>query len=488
MTLIKTKLQIENEYKQLRKVKARKHFQNFVSYTYEDYQMEWFHKCVCAYLQALYEGSIKKLMIFIPPQHGKSELSSRRFPAWCIGQNPNLQIGLLCYSQDLASAFNRDIQKIIDTPEYSSLFPKTVLAKDLANSKKMGFEDAKGSIKTVGMIGGITGNKLDIGIIDDPFKNRMEANSPTIRERIWAEYLDSFNTRMHNDSRVLMLFTRWHEDDLAGRILDPTNPHYDEKEAKEWTVIALPALKEATPPLDCAKVVQDPRKIGEALWESMHSREKYEKRKRINPVGFASLDQQRPAPMEGNMIKQDWFVIKKEKELPFDMYLTHWDCFIDGAWTDKKENDQTALLVSYFDKKDGILYIRSCMGVRKTLDDFLKFFGDWAYNLGVRNRSLVHIEEKASGLAFKTFLKKAGFNVRGIPNKVVRYGKLNRVENAIPFLASARVVLIEGGWNAEFINQCKTFPNGKHDDMVDTLTYSIDNYFIKAKKPRTLYQ
>ena len=170
------------------------------------------------------------------------------------------------------------------------------------------------------------------------------------------------------------------------------------------------------------------------------------------------------------------------------MYLTHWDCFIDGAWTDKKENDQTAVLVSYFDKKDGILYIRSCMGVRKNLDDFLKFFGDWAYNLGVRNRSLVHIEEKASGLAFKPFLKKAGFNVRGIPNKVVRYGKLNRVENAIPFLASARVVLVEGGWNAEFINQCKTFPNGKHDDMVDTLTYSIDNYFIKAKKPRTLYQ
>ena len=150
----------------------------------------------------------------------------------------------------------------------------------------MAFEGTGGSIKTVGMIGGITGNKLDVGVIDDPFKNRMEANSKTIRDRVWGEYQDSFLTRLHNDSRQLLLFTRWHEDDLAGRILDPSNPHYDEKEAAEWTVIALPALKEATPPLDCAIKVKDPRQIGEALWEERHSREKYEKRKRINPVGF----------------------------------------------------------------------------------------------------------------------------------------------------------------------------------------------------------
>ena len=498
MTLIKTKLQIESEYKQLRTVKARKHFQNFVSYTYEGYEMEWFHKLVCAYLDALYQGRIKKLMIFIPPQHGKSELSSRRFPAYLLGRNPDLQIGLCSYSADLASSFNRSVQMIMDDPDYYELYPDTRLngkrvstdtgSGVLRNSEIFQIVGKKGYLKTVGVGGSLTGFRLDVGIIDDPFKDRMEANSPTYRQRVWDWYQDVFLKRLHNDSKQLMLFTRWHEDDLAGRILDPQNPCYDEKESKEWTVIALPALKEATPPLDCAKVVQDPREIGEALWESRHSREKHEKSRRINPVGFASLDQQRPAPVEGNMIKQDWFVIKKEKELPFNIQDVVWDVFIDGAWTDKKENDQTALLTCYHDKKENILYIRSCIGVRKTLDDFLKFFRGYAEGQDLSRRSTLYIEEKASGLAFKTFLKKAGFNVRGIPNKVVRYGKLNRVENAIPFLASARVVLIEGGWNAEFINQCKTFPNGKHDDMVDTLTYSIDNYFIKAKKPRTLYQ
>lgn len=476
---------IENEYKELSKAKARAHFQNFVAYTYEGYEMIWFHKLVCAYLEALYKGDIKKLMVFIPPQHGKSELSSRRFPAWCIGQDPSLKIGLLSYSQDLASAFNRDIQKIIEAPEYGELFPKTNLAKDLANSKKMAFEGTEGSIKTVGMLGGITGNKLDIGIIDDPFKNRLEANSPTIRERVWQEYQDSFSTRLHNNSKVLMLFTRWHEDDPAGRILDPSNSCYDAQEASEWTVIALSALKEATPPLACAKVVQDPRNIGEALWENRHSAEKYIKRKRINPVGFASLDQQRPAPLEGNMIKHEWFNVVKHSELPFNADSVTWDCFIDGAWTDKVENDQTALLACHHDKKENILYISSCIGIRKNLDDFLKFFGGYAEGVKLKARSTLYIELKASGEAFKVFLKKAGFNVRGIDNKVVRYGKLNRVENAIPFLASERIVLVEGGWNAEFIEQCKVFPNGKHDDMVDTFTYAVDKYFLKKRKAKT---
>ena len=187
----------------------------------------------------------------------------------------------------------------------------------LRNSEIFQIVGKKGYLKTVGIGGSLTGFRLDVGIIDDPFKDRAEANSPTYRQNKWDWYQDVFVKRLHNDSKQLMLFTRWHEDDLAGRILDPQNPCYDAKEASEWTVIALPALKEATPPLECAKVVQDPRKIGEALWESRHSKEKHEKSRRINPIGFASLDQQRPAPVEGNMIKQDWFIIKKEKELPF---------------------------------------------------------------------------------------------------------------------------------------------------------------------------
>ena len=185
------------------------------------------------------------------------------------------------------------------------------------------------------------------------------------------------------------------------------------------------------------------------------------------------------------MIKHEWFNVVKHSELPFNADSVTWDCFIDGAWTDKVENDQTALLTCYHDKKENILYISSCIGIRKNLDDFLKFFASYAEGVKLKAKSTLYIELKASGEAFKVFLKKAGFNVRSIDNKVVRYGKLNRVENAIPFLASERVVLVEGGWNAEFIEQCKVFPNGKHDDMVDTFTYAVDKYFLKKRKAKT---
>ena len=284
-----------------------------------------------------------------------------------------------------------------------------------------------------------------------------------------------------------MLFTSWHEDDLAGRILDPKNPCYDAQEASEWTVIAMPALKEATPPVACAKVVQDPRRIGQALWEERHSAEKYLKRKRINPTGFASLDQQRPSAEEGNKILAEWFNIIKAKELPFNASQVVWDCFIDGAWTDKVQNDETAILYSYFDKASENLYIRNVTGVRKELYKFLEFYSDHAPANGITKQSSVYIELKASGRAFKTFLQRGGYNCRAISEKAIRYGKYNRVENAEPFLASGRVHLVEGNWNADFIEQCKAFPNGTHDDKVDTLTYAIDHYFIKDKPRRVFY-
>ena len=141
--------------------------------------MQWFHKCVCAYLDALYKGDIKKLMIFLPPQHGKSELSSRRFPAYLLGKDPDLKLALTSYSQDLASRFNSDIQKVMKDPAYIKLFPNTVLSTEVCNSKVFEIEGNRGLLKTVGVGGGLTGNPVDIGIIDDPFKDRLEANSPT---------------------------------------------------------------------------------------------------------------------------------------------------------------------------------------------------------------------------------------------------------------------------------------------------------------------
>lgn len=483
--------------------KARTSLKRFVPFTFEGYTMKHFHKLICEYLDKLLCGDIKKLMIFVPPQHGKSELSSRRFPAYALGKNPDEKIAVCSYSADLASSFNRSIQMIMDNEEYVELFPNSRLNSKrvstdtgngvLRNSTMFQIVGHHGYVKTVGVGGGLTGVTVDLGIIDDPFKDRQEANSLTIRNKTWAWYQDVFCTRLHEGSRQLMLFTRWHEDDLAGRLLDPMNPYYDEQEANEWTVIAIPAIKEHTKPIACAIDIDDKRKIGEALWEEKHSRAKYEKMKRINPTGYASLAQQRPAPLEGDMIKEEWFTILNPSELPFNVNDVVWNSWIDGAWTKKETDkrkkandpDDTGVLYEYFDKKNKNLYIRMVHGVKKEIQQLVKYLDAHGSINGLTSRSKVNIEMKASGFAIKPLLHERGYNTIKIDNKHVRLGKFNRVEQCEPFLASGRVFLIQDkgtNWIPSFLAQCTAFPNGAHDDLVDVMTYPILKYFIKARK------
>lgn len=154
-------------------------------------------------------------MLFVPPQHGKSELSTRRFPAFALGLNPNLKIAICSYSATIASNFNRDIQRIIDDPIYETIFPSTSLNENsainpskntfLRNSETFEIIGHTGFVKTVGVGGSLTGTPVDIGIIDDPFKDRQEAMSGTIREKVWSWFTDVFETRLHNDSQQLVI-------------------------------------------------------------------------------------------------------------------------------------------------------------------------------------------------------------------------------------------------------------------------------------------
>jgi len=464
-----------------RRRNARKQLIEFIEYINEDYSTQWFHEVICYYIDKLLSREIKKLMVFVPPQHGKSEISSRMFPAYALGKNPKERIIMLSYNATKAGEFVVDASRIMKREQYAEVFPKTKI-KGKDNTEIFEVNDGTGIYKGAGIDGGITGTAASIGIIDDPFKGRNDANSKTIRDRVWKCYQDDFLTRLDNNGVQLMLFTRWHEDDIAGRILNPKSEYYDAEEAAQWVVIALPALKELTPPLPCAIDVDDPRFIGEALWEAKHSRAKYELRKKINPIGFNALDQQRPSAEGGNMLKEEYFVIKKLSELPFNPLTLAPDFWIDGAFTEDTKNDPSALMACYFFQ--GNLYIMNSHGVRKALYEFLKYFKPWTQAQGKKAGSNVFIEPKASGKDMKSMLSKfefGNFNAREIPNKPVSLGKYNRAENAIPFLASGKVILVEGGWNKEFITECGDFPNGTHDDQVDNLCYAVWWYFIRPE-------
>ena len=379
----------------------------------------------------------------------------------------------------MASGFNRNIQQIIDTKKYETVFPNTRLngtnvSTDvnrgaLRNSNIFEIVGQGGFLKSVGVGGGLTGTPVDIGIIDDPFKDRQEARSLTIRNRVWGWYEDVFSSRLNNDSLQLLLFTRWHEDDIAGRLL--------EREADEWEIVAIPCLKEENPPLKEAVNINDPREIDDALWEEKHSAKRIKKIRQYSPITFNSLYQQRPTAQEGNMMKIDWFEIVTS----FNSVKYKFEIFIDGAYTNKTNNDPTAILYIAYNK-DEIIILNSTT-VRMELFELLEYFPKYCdtHNFD-KSRGKVWIEPKASGKSLRSMFQKTGFNAIEIPNKQVSAGKISRVEDSAPSIQGGKVKVMKGAWNNSFFEEVASFPNGKHDDQVDNLCYSVIEHFISPPK------
>jgi len=303
--------------KQINILEARGDFLKFVKHTKKDYQTNWHHRVLAQKLQLFADGKIKKLMVFMPPQHGKSELTSRRLPAYLLGLNPKLKIVGCSYSADLARSFNRDVQRIVDSDEYKEVFPKTILNGSNVKTNTKGsylrnadiFETVgfSGFYKSVGVGGSLTGTPVDIGVIDDPVKDKVEAESPTYRARVWDWYVNVFLTRLHNDSQQLITLTRWHKEDLAGRILSRMNKD------NKWVVVSLPAIKESP------TIPEDKRKPGDALWPEKHSLEKILSIKNADPLAFSSLYQQDPEVSEELKIYPRWSTISVRDYLQLDI-------------------------------------------------------------------------------------------------------------------------------------------------------------------------
>ena len=289
---------------------ARRNLNDFISYTKHDYKFNWHHIALCKKLERFARGEISKLMVFMPPQHGKSQLTTRHFPAFMLGLNPKTKIAVCCYSATLAQSFNRDIQRIIDDSKYHEVFPDTVLNESNVTTNAHGnylrnadiFETLghRGFVKTVGVGGSLTGTPIDVGIIDDPFKDREEAMSVRIRDKVWSWFTDVFRTRLHNASQELLIMTRWDEDDLAGRIL--------KTEGDKWEVVVFQAIKERD-------IIDDPRQIGEALWPERHSLDRILSIKETSPFTFSSLYQQEPKPSAEALVFPEWSEYDEEPDI-----------------------------------------------------------------------------------------------------------------------------------------------------------------------------
>lgn len=452
---------------------ARCSFCNFLCYANSRYVMTWFHKIIAEHCQMLLEGKIKNLMVFMPPQHGKSEIISRNFPAWAFGQNPDIKIVGCSYSSDLAEQFSRSIQRTIDSDEYQSVFPDTYLQGNgkqvsrgyMRNVNYFDVANHKGFYKAVGVGGSLTGTPVDIAIIDDPVKDAQEANSMTYRQRVWDWYNTVLTTRLHNESKQLFIMTRWHEDDLAGRIL--------KTEAQDWTVLTIPAICET----DGDNGLSD-RKVGEALWESRHSLAKLKKQQQRAPREFNALYQQHPTIEGGNIVKRDWFQRISFTEFTAMRYNEPMHFYLDTAFGKKKkgqDNDPSGIIAAC--RIRNYVYIYHAQKVYKEMPDLLRFLPEYMTAHESSDESKLMVEPKANGKSVVHMLQEIStLNVKETPTPTD--DKEVRLRAVSPRVECGRVFLVEGVWNDDFLDEVCGFPAQPHDEYVDLLGYAINDLYM----------
>ena len=303
---------------------ARRRFDWFVSYMKPSYQLTPFHCSYMRILQMFATGKIKNLIVQAAPQHGKSELSSRMLPAYRLGLSPDTKIAICSYAATIAKDFNRDVQRIIDTEEYRAVFPDTrlngsnvvtVANNYLRNSDVFEIVNHTGSLRVVGRGGSLTSKTVDVMIFDDLYKDASEANSPQIRQTAWDWYTKVARTRLHNDSQQLIVFTRWHPDDIIGEIINSENvifaerwSDFDNIPSGAWVLVNFEAIKTGQP------TEIDGREPGQPLWAKRHSLERLLQQKQLDPLGFQCLYQGNPGdataflyqPFKTWVEKSDW--------------------------------------------------------------------------------------------------------------------------------------------------------------------------------------
>ena len=411
---------------------------------------------VCEKLEAVERGEIDRLMIFMPPRHGKSQSTTETFPSWFLGRNPDRRVIEVSYSASFAQKFgNRNRKKVADFGE--ALFG---IRLDRSNSSKTNWdiEGHAGGMISVGLGGGITGEGADLLLIDDVVKNRKEAESETVRDGIWDEYSATLLTRLAPGGRIILIMTRWHEDDLAGRIL---------KEAKEsgehWEIINLPCEAEENDPLG--------RTVGEPLWPERFGAEWLTKKKKtVGSRDWYALYQQRPQPPDAvRMFGRSWFEIVRDYPREARS-VRYWDL----AATEKragKDPDWTA--GARIAEQDGIYYIVDIRHVQSSPLGVERLVAQTAATDGRSVKIYMEQEPGSSGVNTIDHYRRA------VLKGYAYYGDKktsNKVERAMPLSAAAEagnVKLVLGDWNKDFLDEAEIFPNGRHDDMVDAVSGAL---------------
>jgi predicted phage terminase large subunit-like protein len=494
--------------------KARRHLVDFVQYQSPWYRAARHHRLVAEYLELVEtyirtggQTGIGRLMILMPPRHGKTELVSKHFPAWVMGKNPDKRVIMCSYGADLAVDNSRAVRNMVDGGKYRAVFGELAggveiggvgtggvgttpvqLSSDSRSVEAWGLAAPnRGGMTAAGVGGAITGKGAHLLIVDDPVKNRDEAESETARQRVWDWWTSTAYTRLEEGSAIILIQTRWHGDDLAGRLLSTMAK---DPKADAWVVLCLmgrweePDLTTETQNKQSWEQYfneqlgfgvweenEDPlgRKPGEALWPEKYDEKDLDRiEANVGPYDFQALYQQRPFARQGRMFKREWFIVMNDPPHPDRIVerVRFWDragpegggAFTCGVLMDRLVDG--LIVVEHVERGQWEMYERDERILQTARSD--------------RQRPgpttiIWHEQEggSAGGDTAKVLnakLAKEGFTAyfeKPSGSKEVRAGPWSSAGMA------GIVRLVAGGWNKPYIDEHVSFPKGKYKDQVD---------------------
>ena len=432
----------------------------YVSYVHHGaWKKTPFHRFLCKYVQNFIERETELpyeiLVISTPPQHGKSQSITETLPSWYLGKHPDKHIIEISYNEDFAIKFGRRNKRKIE--EFGEEIFGIRVAKD--NNRAVEFElaDYGGGMLSRGVGTGVTGQPANLMIIDDPIKNKKEAFSKSRRDLIYEEWLMSFKTRLAPHSKVILIMTRWHEDDLAGRLLE---------EEENIKLLRFPCeCEDEDSPIEKALG----RKVGDALCPEIGKGnawlQEYKKGliSKEGSMTWNALFQGRPTAMAGNIIERDWW--EYYEELP---QINTWVMSVDAAFKDEDQSDFVAIQV--WGKNGADIYLIDAVKKHLSFPDTI---------VEIRRLRAMYpeckttlIEDRANGSAIIRMLR---YEMTGIIAIQPIGSKMARVQAILGAIESGNVHLPKHKrFVGDFVEECSAFPNAAHDDQVDAMSQALN--------------
>ena len=428
-----------------RRLLAQENLISFTEFTFQKYRTAPHHRVIAEQLQRIERGEIDRLMLLVPPRHGKSELASHRFPAWYLGRQPDKQFLSVSATESLASDFGRAVRNTIASPEYKSIFINpTQLAED-SQAKGKWHTSAGGMYYALGIGGSVLGRGADCMLIDDPYASMQDALSEVTRKSVWDWYTGTAYNRLMPGGKIIIINHRMHESDLCGMLLEQQAAGGD-----KWEVVKLPAINDD----------------GSALWPDAYPIEALERIRRNSQARFwSALYLQNPVPDDGDYFKVDWLRPYDKAPDPKTMRVYGGSDYA----TTSDGGDYTVHAVVGIDP-EGRMYLLDLWRQQAASDVWVEAFCD----LVIEHRPLGWAEETGqikSGVGpwidrrqreRKAYVYREQFPTRG--DKAVRAQSI-RGRMALDGL----YVPVNAAWYPAFRSELLSFPAGKHDDCVDAL-------------------